>query len=115
MGAVRAAESVGRAVAQLIVNSLQVTVRQHYVGIEYYQIFALGALSSVVAALPGAAVRLHVIMQVELAFVFLANAFAGRRAAVFHYYDLKIVDGLRKEARQKLVNLVRTVVYGNDE
>lgn len=115
MGAVGAAEGVGRLAFQFGFYGLEISFWHDHVRVEYYEIFALRALRAVVAALPRAAVRLGVVVQVELAGVFCAHVLARRGAAVFYDYNLKVFDGLGCEAFQKFVDFVGAVVHGNDE
>ena len=114
MGAVGAAEGVGRLAPQLAGHGLQVARRQHHVGVEHYQILALRPLRAVVAAHARPGVLLHEILHVEPSGILVHHGAAVALRPVLHYYHLEATARLRREAVEQFVHLVGAVVDGND-
>ena len=115
MGAVGASKGVGVAGFQLIVHGGEVTLGKHHVGVEDDEIFALGSLRSVIAALAGTGVLLGVVVQVEACGMALAHLLAGAHRTILHHNHLEVAQRLCDEALQQLVHLFGAVVHGDDD
>ena len=77
MGSIRATPGIRRLALQLVVDCLQKVCGYDSVGVENDDILALGALHTIVTALPRAAILLEVIMQIKDVCVLVANILAG--------------------------------------
>ena len=114
MGAVRTAERLAGVADNRCIHSIQVSFRQHDIAVKHDEIFALGTLRTVVAALSGTGVGLAEILDIQLAVVLVAHLFARYAAAVLHDDDLKVAEGLMREALKQFVHFVGTIVNGYD-
>ena len=114
MGAVGPAKGIAGARLQFVFHGLDIVRRQHGIGVEDQHILSLSPFYTIIAALPRAGVRFQVIMHVEAVGIFLHNAFAGHRRAIFNHHYLEVAVGLRAKALEEFVHFVGTIVNGND-
>ena len=114
MGTVGTAESVGRLTLQLVIYSLEIALGQNYIRVEHYQVFTCSTLGTVVAALPGTGIVFHEVSDVYLVGILVAHILTRPLGTILHDDYLEVLQRLTDKARQKLVNLVGTVEYGDD-
>ena len=115
VGAVGSAKGVAVGRRQFLVHGLKIPLRNHDIGVENDEPFALRALRAVVTTLSGAAVVLVIVVDIQLFSISFAYFPTGICRSVLHDEHLKIAGLLAGEALQKLFYFVRTIINGNDE
>ena len=112
MLAVGTAEGIG---GKFLLDGLEISLGDHHVGVQEYQVLALRPGSAVVSRRAGTGVFLVEIFQSQTARIFLHDVLATLRAAVLDYYDFKIRKQLFCKALQQLVHFGGTVIHWDYE
>ena len=94
MRSIGAAKGIGGQAAQLFVDGGKVALGQYHIAVENDNIFALSTFYTIVAALSGARIGLHIIVQTQAVGILLAHLFACHLRPIFYHYHLKACKGL---------------------
>jgi hypothetical protein len=112
---VRTTVSIISVKIQFFFYCLEIVGREQGIGIQNHEIIPAGPLKAVVAGKPLTTVLLEIVPDVELPGKSEYHVFAPEAGAILNDQYLKMPVGLGSQGLQQFFDLIRTVVYGDDD